>query len=128
MADQIILLDTSVLIDYFRKSNKANTLLSRLVSENHKFSISVITHFEILRGITEIQQAFWWKLLRDIEVLSYFPAINYTAVQIQKQLKLKRKTISIEDLIIASTAFHLELPLATLNNKHFKNIDGLNIL
>lgn len=119
MAGQIILLDTSVLIDYFRKSNKANTLLSRLVSENHNFAISVITYFEILRGITEILQAFWWKLLKDIEVLSYFPAINYTAVQIQKQLKLKRKTISIEDLIIASTAFHLELPFATLNKKGF---------
>jgi tRNA(fMet)-specific endonuclease VapC len=120
MAHQVVLLDTNILIDYFRKSIKSNSLLSLLIKDDYEFSISVITHFEILRGITKPQEEFWWTLLKDIEVISYFPAINYTAIQIQKQLKIQRKTINIEDLIIAATAVHLELPLATLNKKHFQ--------
>jgi predicted nucleic acid-binding protein len=127
MADQIILLDTNVLIDYFRKSTKQKTILHTLVKDNRKLAISVITHFEILRGINEQQEQFWWELLKDIEVISYFPAVNYTALQIQRQLKAKRKSISIQDLLIAATAVHFQFPLATLNLKHFENIEELKI-
>ena len=127
MADQIILLDTNILIDYFRKQNKQRTLLYVLLKDHQKFCISVITHFEILRGINNQQEQFWWELLKEIEVISYFPAINYTAIQIQRQLKTKRKSISIQDLIIASTSVHLQFTLATLNVKHFENIEELKI-
>jgi len=128
MANQVVLLDTNILIDYFRKSKKSNSSLNYLIKENYKFSISVITHFEILRGIIKEQEQFWWTLLKDVEVISYYPAINYTAIQIQNQLRIQRKTITIEDLIIAATAVHLKIPLATLNTKHFQNIEGLILL
>ncbi len=127
MADQIILLDTNILIDYFRKSTKQKTILHTLVKDNRKLAISVITHFEILRGINEQQEQFWGELLKDIEVISYFPAVNYTALQIQRQLKAKRKSISIQDLLIAATAVHFQFPLATLNLKHFESIEELKI-
>lgn len=61
------------------------------------------------------------------EVISYFPAMNYTALQIQKQLKSKRKGISLQDLIIASTAVHFQFTLATLNVKHFESAVELKI-
>lgn len=127
MDDQIILLDTNVLIDYFRKQNKQKTVFYSLIKDHSKFCISVITHFEILRGINNQQEQFWWELLKEIEVISYFPAMNYTALQIQKQLKSKRKSISLQDLIIASTAVHFQFTLATLNVKHFESIDELKI-
>ena len=78
--------------------------------------------------MNEVQEEFWWNFLKDIEVISYFPAINYTAVQIQKQLKVLRKSINIQDLIIAATAVHLQYPLATLNLKHFENIEGISLI
>lgn len=127
MADQIILLDTNILIDYFRKPIKQKTLLHSLVKNDRKLSISVITHFEIIRGINDQQEQFWWELLNDIEVISYFPAMNYTALQIQRQLKAKRKSISIQDLIIAATAVHFQFTLVTLNLKHFEHIEELKI-
>lgn len=128
MEDQLILLDTNIFIDYFRKQNKERTAFHRLSMEISEFAISVVTHFEILRGINESQSAFWMSILKEIEVISYFPAVNYTALEIQKQLKLDRKSISFEDLLIAATAVHHNLALATLNTKHFNAINGLRLI
>ena len=50
MEGKIILLDTGILIDYFRKTNKQNSIFHKLVAQYFVFGISVITHFEILRG------------------------------------------------------------------------------
>lgn len=41
MADQVILLDTSILIDYFRKTIKEKTILHLLTESNYQF------HFEM---------------------------------------------------------------------------------
>lgn len=128
MENKVILLDTSVLINFFRKSKKENSFLNRLVVSNSTFQISVITHFEILRGITPDQQKFWWSLLKNIEVISYTPAMNYTATAIINNLKSKRKSISVQDLMIAATAVHFNFPLATLNQKHFEDIDELQLI
>ena len=50
MEGKIILPDTCILIDYFRKTNKQNSIFNKLVAQYSEFRISVITHFEILRG------------------------------------------------------------------------------
>jgi tRNA(fMet)-specific endonuclease VapC len=43
MADSIILADTSILIDYFRKTDKANSKLIALFDQGYDFSVSAIT-------------------------------------------------------------------------------------
>jgi len=50
------------------------------------------------------------------------------SVTINSALKKKRKQIDIADLFIAATAVAHNLPLATLNEKHFNRIDILNIV
>jgi tRNA(fMet)-specific endonuclease VapC len=62
MADRSVagaspLIDTSVLIDHFRKSNKANSRLVRLAEQYDHFCISTVTEFEILAGATAEQQS-----------------------------------------------------------------------
>ena len=47
---------------------------------------------------------------------------------ILKQLKSKRKTIEYKDLLIAATALHYNYSLATINEKHFKDIKGLDLI
>lgn len=128
MEGKIILLDTGILIDYFRKTNKPNSIFHKLVAQYSVFRISVITHFEILRGSNLKQELFWRDILKEIEIVSYFPMINYTALRIRDELKAKRKSISIEDLIIAATAVHLNFPLATLNENHFNSISNLELI
>jgi tRNA(fMet)-specific endonuclease VapC len=48
MANELICLDTSVLIDYFRKTNKENSFLFELTKRYSRFAVSAITEFEIL--------------------------------------------------------------------------------
>jgi predicted nucleic acid-binding protein len=59
MADKIILADTSILIDYFRKTDKENSVLISLFDEGYDFTISAITCYEIYSGTTGSQISFW---------------------------------------------------------------------
>jgi len=128
MADKIILADTSILIDYFRKTDKVNSVMIALFDQGFDFSISAITHYEIYSGATALQLPFWTNLLSRTKVLPFDEAVAQTAVDINTILKLKRKQIGIADLFIAATAISNHLSLATLNKKHFDRIDGLTIV
>lgn len=128
MADKIVLADTSILIDLFRKSEKANSRFVQLALEGYEFQISAITEYEVYSGATTIQLPFWDNLLQKIKVLPFDKDVVKVAVIINNQLKQKRKQIDIADLFIAATAIFGNLPFATLNRKHFDRIERLNII
>ena len=128
MADKIIMVDTSILIDYYRKSDKENSIWIKLVRQRDKFSISAITKYEIFSGATQDQLEFWQDVLKAITVMPFDEPIVDKAVEININLKRKRKQIAIADLFIAATAISNDLYFATLNRKHFNRIDGLNII
>ena len=128
MADIIILVDTSILIDYFRKSDKAKSKLILLIREGYKFQISAITEYEIYAGSTPTQQGFWGDLLGKTQELSFNQSTAQVAVQINSELKKKSQQIAIADLFIDSTAIDNNIPFATLNKKHFDRIDQLQIV
>lgn len=128
MADKIILVDTSVLIDYYRKSDKANSIWVALVRQKYKFAISVITKYEIYSGATENQLEFWDGALQAITIIPFDEISVDTAVNINRALKQRRKQIDLADLFIGATAVAHNLSLATLNRKHFDRIDALNII
>ncbi len=128
MADKIVLVDTSILIDLFRKTDKENSKLIALVRQGYIFSISAITEYEIYSGATDIQLNFWDELLQKTQVLIFDQAAVKKAVEINSRLKINRKQIGIADLFIAATAMANSLPFATLNRKHFERIEGLQIV
>jgi len=128
MENKIILLDTSVLIDNFRKKHKEKSLLVYLTNEYNKFCISSVTEYEIYIGSTGIQLPYWENVLQEINVISFDRNAAHFAVLIQNQLKIIRKTIDIADLFIAATALSNNLPIATLNRKHFDLIDNLEVI
>ncbi len=128
MAGEIVLLDTSVLIDYYRKADKARTRWIALVRAGHSFSISVVTKYEIYAGATAGQLEFWNTILSTIPVLALNEAAVDTAAEVNRDLKRKRKQIHLADLFIASTALANALPLATLNTKHFERITALRLV
>jgi tRNA(fMet)-specific endonuclease VapC len=128
MADKIILVDTSILIDYYRKTDKANSTWVALVRQGYKFAISAITKYEIYSGATQNQLEFWDTVLQAISIIAFDELSVDTAVTINHVLKGKRKQIDLADLFIAATAVANNLPLATLNKKHFERIEALNIL
>lgn len=128
MANEIILVDTSILIDFYRKTDKANSVWISLVRKGYEFSISVVTKYEIYSGAVQGQLAFWDSVLQAILVIPFDEAAVDTAVDINARLKQKRKQIDLADLFIAATAITHKLPLATLNRKHFDRIDELTII
>ena len=128
MANKIILVDTSILILSYRKTIKANAAWVTLIEKGYEFWISVITKHELYSGATQSQIAFWDSILASISIISFDESCVDTAVQINAVLKQKRKQIDLADLFIAATAIASNLPIATLNKKHFDRIDGLSIV
>jgi tRNA(fMet)-specific endonuclease VapC len=128
MADKIIMVDTSILIDFYRKTNKDNSVWLGLVRQGYEFAISAITKYEIYSGADQTQVEFWDKVLHAITVVPFDEASVDIAVNINSSLKRKRKQIDLADLFIAATAIAHNLPFSTLNRKHFDRIDELTII
>ncbi len=122
------MIDTSLLIDYFRKTDKSKTKLVRLSEQFDQLAISTITEFEIYTGATEAQLTFWDVFLSEIRILPFDSKAARVAVDIQRDLKKLRKSIEKADLFIAATAIANELSLDTLNRKHFNSIKSLMLL
>jgi tRNA(fMet)-specific endonuclease VapC len=128
MAQQMILVDTSILIDYYRKTDKSKTVWLGLVEEGYDFAISAITKYEIYCGAIESQIVFWDSVLANMAVMPFDESCVDKAVAINDELKRKRKQLDMADLFIAATAACHNLPLATLNKKHFERIDELKMV
>ncbi len=127
MAEKMIMVDTSVLIDFYRRTDKNKSIWLSLVKENYYFAISAITKYEIYSGATQSQLKFWDDVLQLVEVFPFDEAAVNTAVGINTLLKRKSKQIDLADLFIAATAITNKLPFSTLNLKHFERIDSLKI-
>ncbi|HWR33055.1 MAG TPA: type II toxin-antitoxin system VapC family toxin [Chitinophagaceae bacterium] len=96
--------------------------------QEYSFSISAVTKYEIYSGASESQLTFWNNVMQAITVIPFDEISVNIAVTINSNLKRKRKQIDLADLFIAATAIAYNLPLATLNRKHFERIDILNII
>jgi tRNA(fMet)-specific endonuclease VapC len=128
MADEILMVDTTLLIDYFRKKDKSKTRLVQRSIQFPQLAISSVTEFEVYSGATSSQLDFWNKLLAEILVFPFDSKAAQAAILIQQDLKKIRKTIEKADLFIAATAVANNLPLDSLNRKHFDKIERLNLL
>ena len=127
MDKEIICVDTSVFIDYFRKKTKDKTFLVKL-SDKYDFAISVITKLEISVGIGKGQIDFWDNVFDKITILPLTEKEIDMASSIIQTLRKNNKIIGLQDILIASTAIANDLKLATLNIKDFERINDLKII
>ena len=128
MEKSLICLDTSILIDYYRKKDKSKSLFFKLTERYSLFAVSSVTEYELYLGNSEEQNIFWNKFFSQITILPFDTKAAKIAAGIYKQLKAKNKLIEVPDILIAGTAMQNNLVLATLNRKHFERITGLNIV
>lgn len=128
MAEKTVVVDTSLWIDFFRKVDKSKTRLVELSLEFSQIAIASVTEFEIYNGATPQQIPFWTELLTEVVVLPFDSKAAHIAVEVQRDLKRQRKSIEKADLFIAATAIANNLPLDTLNRKHFDKIGQLTLL
>lgn len=127
MADNKLMVDSTILIDYFRKTDKSKSKLVSHFKQYNNLYISSVTEFEVINGATEKHLEFWNGLLRGFTILDFDSKAAREAANIVTQLKIKRKTIDKPDLFIAATAVVNGLTLDTLNIKHFIDIENLNL-
>jgi len=122
------MVDSTILIDYFRKTDKSKSILVKHSTNYQKIYISTITEFEVINGATPAQLEFWNQMLKGFTILDFDSNAARQAAIIVQQLKTKRKSIDKPDLFIAATAISNGLTLDTANKKHFEFIDSLILL
>jgi len=128
MEKQVICLDTSVLIDYFRRVNKSKSFFYELSHEYELFAVSAVTEYEIYCGSNADQDLYWDEFFTKIISLPFDSEVNRVTIGIERDLRRKNRLIDKPDLMIAGTAMANKLQLATLNLKHFERVDGLELV
>ncbi len=122
MADRRVLVDTSILISFLRKTRKETSVLWK-IREVAPCFISSVTLFELLSGAkTDRHFKDIEKLTHWIESVYFDDAIAETAASIFRDLKQHNQLIEYRDIFIAATARTYGFQLATLNISHFKRI------
>jgi tRNA(fMet)-specific endonuclease VapC len=122
--------DTDIVSEYLRARNAIIVQKGQAyLGQYGQAEFSLITRFEVLRG---------WKAKNAVRKLAVFEAfcqshlvlsiegdIITLAADLWAALKRKGQLIGDNDLIIAATALHHGLGVATRNVAHFNRIPGL---
>ena len=127
MADKKLMVDSTLFIDYFRKTDKSNSRLISHFKNYDELYISSVTEFEVINGASPENLKFWNHMLARFTVLNFDSIVARQAVNIVQLLKRKRKSIDKPDLFIAATAVVHGLTLDTANRKDFEHIDVLDL-
>lgn len=121
------MVDTSVLIDFLRRKDKANSIFYRLVEGGWELSISPLVLSELYSGKSVWRSDLARKelevLLKGLEVLVLNREICVETGRIRAIYGL-----DLIDSMVAAMALARGWKLATLNERHFKVIRGLGFV
>jgi len=116
-----VVLDTDVLIDYLRGLPAAGRYVEGLAAVP---TCSEVTRVEVVRGmrsherrVTERFLATRWAVVDE--------KTSKLAGELGRRFRRNHGGIGVADLVIAATAALLDIPLATLNVRHFPMFEGL---
>ena len=125
------LLDTDTLSDVLKKDDFVRQQAIQYLTEERRFTFSIITRYEILRGLkakqADRQITAFDALCVASNILPLTDAIIVKAADIYAYLKRNGLLISDADILIASTALTHDLVLVSNNVEHFARIDRLKV-
>jgi predicted nucleic acid-binding protein len=122
------LIDTSIIIDHLRKRDKQKTMLFNIADRFDLF-VSSITVFELFAGATdERKKNDIENIIGIAEVIFFSTDIAKEAGELYISLKKENRIFEIRDIFIAATAATFNLPIVTLNRKHFERIKKIKLL
>ena len=127
MENKRVLVDTSILIDFFRKEDKSKSLLYK-IQRTHKILISTISEFEFMAGVKEDHVKSIKYFFEKIGIISFDSSAALIASSIYRNLKTKNQLIEFRDIFIAATAIAHDIPVLTLNMNHFERVEHLKLL
>ena len=113
------LLDTTVLVDYFRGRERAKLVLEHLVDEGHTLAICCINVAELFAGLPEKQRPLARELIDTLNYLGVPPGVAELAGTIRFEAARQGITIHLPDAIIAAVAMANDATLVTANVRDF---------
>lgn len=122
-----MVVDTGIFIEHLRAKKKDATTFFRYFGEFSLFA-SAVTIYELHMGANSEEKRNDVEIITgDITVLPFSNDVASKAAEIYHDLKRKNKLIEFRDIFIAATCIVYDMPILTLNKKHFQRIEGLRI-
>jgi len=119
------LIETTILVDVFRGKPEAIAWVNNVPMQGR--GISIITTFELLAGCrNRREQRTVAKEMRNYRLFLLTEDVSRTALSWFERFHLSHG-VGFLDSLIGATALHRDLPLATLNTKHFEPLPGVRV-
>jgi len=127
-----LLLDTDTISLFLRNEPKIMSEAGKYLKFHKGFTFSVITHFEILRGLkvkdAQKQILKFGLICQQSKEVNLTSEIINRASEIYANLYQRGQIIGDADILIAATAIENNLAIVTNNESHFNRIKGLQVL
>jgi tRNA(fMet)-specific endonuclease VapC len=124
-----VVLDTDTLSAIMRQDSTAISRAQGYLSIHPHLTISIITRFEILRGLyaksATSQIAAFHTMCQSMEVLPLTDAIVVRAADIYGTLHQTGQLVGDADILVAATCLENGCEIVTNNTTHFSRIQGL---
>jgi len=122
------ILDSTMLIHHARTRNKRNSFFSRSLLVYYP-NLSVISIYEIEFGALRARRASDIETLQvSFNILALTEQIARRAAALEASLVHQNLQIGIKDTFIAATCLVYDLPLLTVNLRHFNRVEGLQLI
>lgn len=125
------LLDTDILIEFFRKKPSVVTRVAAYLTDHDRLSISIITYYEVLRGLRQAGITAQLQAFEDFTADSEMLLLDLTAVHkaadVYAVLRKQGQLINEGDILIAGIALANNYVLVTNNTVHFSRVPELQI-
>ena len=125
------LLDTSILIAFLRGEEDVVSKVEAYLEEFDMLSLSIITYYEILRGLKYIENEKklrgFEELMDKSEIITLAREVMDRASEIYAELKRRGELIEDADILIAASCLVKGMVLVTDNEEHFRRIEKLEV-
>lgn len=123
-----IRIDSSALIAYLRNREPGATAVERAVQTTLCF-VAAITVYELIFGLARSGQPIGEdELLGAMTILPMDEAVARRAAFLHNSLLKSGQDIGIKDVLVAASCLTHQIPLLTLNDRHFVRVPGLDVI
>jgi len=120
--------DTGIFIEHLRAKDKLSTTLYK-IADSAEIFLSAVTLYELHIGATTPKKKEDVTVITEsFTILPFTDDVARKAAVIYHVLRTRNQMIEFRDIFIAATCLVHDLPIVTLNKKHFKRIDDLKML